>query len=229
MTASNASLSSWAAYCGSDAVVDGTNINSCLGDLFSINWMEDTEAHDPAVETLATQQATVIAKTTRSPVQTFGNFTFLDEPIGDFEGNLDNKVGLIKKFNRLASHVYTDKVAPMLAVKESTMVDSRDHNLHFLMQAAVNEPSLANMDAVHKEVAHRDRMDTIFNHEMFVSANAPETPQNFDCLRLMVSEVEEMCGDWSDYSLKYVRKLANMCDTRTEAQVAESLSHIYEL
>ena len=52
MTASNASQSSWGAYCGSEANVNGTNIGSCLGDLFSINWMEDTEANDPSVETL---------------------------------------------------------------------------------------------------------------------------------------------------------------------------------
>ena len=68
MTASNASLSSWAAYCGSDAYVDGTYIGSCLGDLFSINWMEDTDANDPTVETLETQYNTVVTKTTASPV-----------------------------------------------------------------------------------------------------------------------------------------------------------------
>jgi legumain len=44
MTASNASQSSWASYCGSEAYVDGVNIGSCLGDLFSTNWMEDTDA-----------------------------------------------------------------------------------------------------------------------------------------------------------------------------------------
>jgi legumain len=39
MTASNASQSSWGAYCGTQATVDGVSIGSCLGDLFSINWM----------------------------------------------------------------------------------------------------------------------------------------------------------------------------------------------
>lgn len=44
VTASNATESSWASYCGSEAMVDGKNIGSCLGDLFSTNWMEDTDA-----------------------------------------------------------------------------------------------------------------------------------------------------------------------------------------
>jgi len=52
VTASNATLSSWAAYCGSDAVVNGVNVGSCLGDLFPVNWMEDTDAANIDVETL---------------------------------------------------------------------------------------------------------------------------------------------------------------------------------
>jgi legumain len=86
MTASNASLSSWAAYCGSEATVDGVSIGSCLGDLFSINWMEDTEANNPDTETLLEQQSTVIELTSASPVQTFGTTDFLWEAIGDFQG-----------------------------------------------------------------------------------------------------------------------------------------------
>merc|ERR1719162_1949283 len=35
VTASNATSSSWASYCGNEATVNGTVIGSCLGDLFS--------------------------------------------------------------------------------------------------------------------------------------------------------------------------------------------------
>jgi len=52
VTASNATLSSWGAYCGSDAVVNGTSIGSCLGDDFSINWMENSDSTNVDVETL---------------------------------------------------------------------------------------------------------------------------------------------------------------------------------
>lgn len=38
VTASNATESSWGTYCD-DPVID-----TCLGDLFSINWMEDSDA-----------------------------------------------------------------------------------------------------------------------------------------------------------------------------------------
>ena len=54
MTASNATESSWGTYCGDDATVNGVNIGTCLGDLFSVNWMEDTETNNPFSETLET-------------------------------------------------------------------------------------------------------------------------------------------------------------------------------
>ena len=39
VTATNASTSSWGDYCGSDAMINGVHIGSCLGDTFSTNWL----------------------------------------------------------------------------------------------------------------------------------------------------------------------------------------------
>lgn len=86
MTASNATESSWATYCPPDDIVNGVHIGSCLGDLFSVNWMEDTEAHDPASETLLLQYQNVKALTTMSPVELFGELDFGNEYVGDFQG-----------------------------------------------------------------------------------------------------------------------------------------------
>jgi len=51
-TAANSIESSWGTYCSPDDSVDGKHIGSCLGDLYSVNWMEDSDSSDPAVETL---------------------------------------------------------------------------------------------------------------------------------------------------------------------------------
>jgi legumain len=53
VTASNATQSSYAAYCAPDNTVNGVSLVTCLGDEFSVSWMEDTEAHDPDSETLS--------------------------------------------------------------------------------------------------------------------------------------------------------------------------------
>ena len=57
-------------------MVGGKYIGSCLGDLFSVNWMEDSDANDLSVETLAEQAATVKRETDKSPVQQFGDLSW---------------------------------------------------------------------------------------------------------------------------------------------------------
>lgn len=64
MTAANATESSWGYYCYPDDTINGTHINSCLGDTFSIKWMEDSDANNINKESLASQHATVKAETT---------------------------------------------------------------------------------------------------------------------------------------------------------------------
>jgi len=39
LSAANATESSWGTYCSPDDVVDGKSLDTCLGDLFSVNWM----------------------------------------------------------------------------------------------------------------------------------------------------------------------------------------------
>ena len=46
LSAANTHESSWGYYCPPDDIVKGIEIGSCLGDLFSISWMEDTDKGD---------------------------------------------------------------------------------------------------------------------------------------------------------------------------------------
>jgi len=63
VTAANPDESSWGTYCPPDDMVNGVEINSCLGDLFSVNWMEDAEKYDPSKETLDAQFKRVLNET----------------------------------------------------------------------------------------------------------------------------------------------------------------------
>ena len=79
-------------------------MGTCLGDLFSINWMDDTEANNPDFESLEHQYNTVKAKTYASDVDKFGNFTFKDEPVGDFQGIFEGASTITEKMvNKLTS------------------------------------------------------------------------------------------------------------------------------
>jgi len=72
VTAANPSESSWATYCYPDDIVNGVHINSCLGDTFSVNWMEDTDSVDVDKESLEIQFSKVQKLTNQSHVMRYG-------------------------------------------------------------------------------------------------------------------------------------------------------------
>ena len=156
-----------------------------------------------------------------SPVQMFGNFDFMSEPIGDFQGICEtDSTTYTERMMKKMTNVYRQLTAPKNDSKE--LVDSRDHDLHYLYNRVVSQGTVEAIEEMENELAHRKFVDFLFEQPHFDdAANAPENPQNFDCLRMMVGGVEEMCGDWSAYSLKYVRKLANVCDTKTPEEISD--------
>jgi len=83
-TAANPTESSWGTYCYPDDAVNGTHIGSCLGDLYSVVWMEDSDKSHMKLETLSTQFKRVKNLTAQSHVMEYGETDFKYEPIGDF-------------------------------------------------------------------------------------------------------------------------------------------------
>jgi len=91
ISAANPSESSWGTYCGSDAMVDGKSIGSCLGDLFSVSWMEDSDVTDLTQETLQAQFNTVHTKTSKSEVMQWGDVTFTSDMVSEYQSAAQGK------------------------------------------------------------------------------------------------------------------------------------------
>jgi len=91
VSATDAKTSSWGTYCSPDDKVNGKSIGSCLGDLFSVNWLEDSDEADIKTETLQDQYNNVKNETTKSPVLQWGQLNFTSEPIADFQSGKDAK------------------------------------------------------------------------------------------------------------------------------------------
>jgi legumain len=85
LSAANSHESSWGTYCYPDDMVGGKHVGSCLGDLFSVNWMEDADKAKMNIETLEDQWTTVAKLTTKSQVLQWGDLKWTSEPIGEFE------------------------------------------------------------------------------------------------------------------------------------------------
>ncbi|CAN0270197.1 unnamed protein product, partial [Laminaria digitata] len=86
-TAANSEESSYGTYCGLESSVDGTMIGSCLGDLYSVNFLENSDI--PSLfhtETLDSQFLLLKNETDKSHVQKFGSKGMGGDPIDWFQG-----------------------------------------------------------------------------------------------------------------------------------------------
>jgi legumain len=80
ITASNATESSWGAFC------DEPLFDTCLGDLFSINWLDDSDTKDLRKELIQEQFDVIKQKTNLSNAMKYGKLDIMKEIVGNFEG-----------------------------------------------------------------------------------------------------------------------------------------------
>merc|ERR1712072_749243 len=113
---------------GSAATVHGKNIGSCLGDEFSIRWMEDADVANFKSETVNQQVSKVTSEVTKSHVSKFGDPSHIgSEVIGDFEGaevSRTTNVSLAKPLDFSNSAVNSRDVEVHLAYNELHHADT---------------------------------------------------------------------------------------------------------
>ena len=212
-TAANAEESSWGTYCPPNDKVNGKSIGSCLGDLYSVNWMQDLDAANTQTETLEDQYNNVKKLTSKSHVMQYGDVNDMtSEPIGNFEGNLNSKVlSLITEDSKNDDATPTDAGA----------VDSRDVALvsHFHNYLRTN--SFADAKALVEEIESRMQEDARFGAIALVHGHARveemiakhSKPVSTACHKRVNQEIHDKCeGSYTDYSLKYARVVVNMCE-----------------
>ena len=233
VTASNATQSSWASYCGSEATVNGTAIGSCLGDLFSTNWMEDTDAAIQSKsmdsETLSTQYDTVKTETTRSPVLKFGDFSFNNEAIGEFEGVVEASSDDLWIQSWLNRGVALFDAEPQRASAEH--VDQRDHMLHYLSNKVMTEGGDENHAALLEEVTLRSFYDNTFQAAFpgLLLEELETELEDYDCYRFLIDSFEQSCGKFNDYGFKYARYLRHTCIVGDAELVGDTAQTIHNL
>jgi legumain len=210
-TASNAVESSWATYCSPNDVVNGTRIGSCLGDEFSVTWMEDSDAYDVSKRTLDDQFNQIVKSVKLSHPQKFGNLSWLSDPLSNFHGNTAK------------ASIRHPLLTPKLRRPTTPLgkLDSRMSTLSSLKaiyDAHPNNETLAAYNAERASIAYFDRVFQKINSALgkklgYLQSRSPQLPQELSCLRSAVNSFETSCRKLTDYSLKYVRSLANLCYT----------------
>jgi len=209
-TASNAVESSWGTYCPPDDMVNGKAMNSCLGDLYSINWMENSDQMGPT-ETLQAQFLDVRTKTTQSHVMQYGDLTWTSEPIGNYLGENSTfpfKPEVVKTESRSSSNVKSADIPMHLAYYKYLRAESTDF-----------EARMGLAKELQQHIARRIAVDNIFM-DLTTSANNKDalvlkakTPVVCDdrCCTKLGAAFASRCGGWDDYALQYHRVIVNLC------------------
>lgn len=201
VTAANDHESSWGYYCPPDDHVQGTHIGSCLGDLFSIAWMEDTDASDTKTETIGQQVDKVTVRTSKSHVTQFGTTTFRDFKVSDFVGVHNAKI-----VNPGEEEIDMAKA-----------VDSRDIKLQYLIHKHAREMTNDSMADLNQEILERKLFDDIFEKIRVLHADVSRADDtDFDCYKTMINFFEGQCGKFSEYGMKYMRSLYDICAKKQE-------------
>jgi len=208
-TASNAVESSWGTYCPPDDMVNGKSINSCLGDLYSINWMENADEVGPA-ETLQAQFLDVRTKTTQSHVMQYGDLTWTSEPIGNYLGGNKTKpfVPKVTKSEGSSSNVKSADIPMHLAYYKYLRADSTDFE---------GRATLAK--ELQQHISRRVAVDQVFmdlstaagNQDAFVLKAQMPVVCDGRCCEKLSDAYTARCGGWDDYSLQYHRVIVNVC------------------
>lgn len=275
LAAANATESSWATYCsdrgiGHDVSPVPSDIGTCMGDLFSTKWMEDTEASNPAKETLHSQFLTVAKATGKianhgygSEVVQYGDIKMDEEPVSEFmvvenadepqaapAAEAPSSEDFLARFRANLGSELDDPLVQHSNYLPGTErhVDQRDADMVFFMQRATTTNDMKEQDLMLNElrraVLMRRRVDThirtivggllemraarddpisngfggaaaverMVTHHMDRPGSGKPVVDDFDCLRGMMNHWEEKCGRVTDYSMKYSRTFANLCN-----------------
>ncbi len=236
-TAANPNQSSYAIYCGPDDKINGKSIGSCLGDEYSVNWMEDSDNDKGLDETLQTQFEHVKSKTKDSQVQEYGDMSFVKEEIGEYQGNtneseLNKFIKMMKSYyEKLYREIFGDddnnenknsnteteseEYKLYLQQAKESVMNSRETKLRYLYDRMLKMNDLESQDEYRSEIQLMLKVDNTFKqfNDYFKIDNGMVVKKkiNFDCLKKGVEAYEKNCQS-GEYSLKYVKNIALVCE-----------------
>ncbi|KAL4497182.1 hypothetical protein ABPG72_019502 [Tetrahymena utriculariae] len=225
LSAANPTESSYAAYCGSNAKVNGKNIGSCLGDLFSVNFIEEIDAtQDLEALTLQQQFDFVAKKTTLSQVMQWGDLSFVSEPVADFLSAKSSpskslKSALLSLFNfssnpsmRRVNHTEEDENE--IHAHES-FVDARKAKISTFLHQYIQAPSTENFQKLNVELHNDQKFQTYFDA---IKTKKGEQVSNdiygstdFACYKNLIEAFENKCGEVPESQYSGFRHLYEIC------------------
>lgn len=247
-TAANGVEASWGTYCPPSDQVNGKELGTCLGDLYSVNWMEDSDLTDLSGESLTDQFKLVRKATNRSHVHQFGSKTVSKEIVGNFQSNYDHgdsKAAVQDGANQVSAPASGSP--PTL--KASSAVDAHDIELvlafYKYLRASPGPDRRALADTLVKQIRARESDDVLFEKIRALYEERMKQPllqnrelEDFECHDQVLRIFEKQCAQGSSrrhsgdpnigrgftgYSLKYAGVLADLCESPLQVNQIEAI------
>ncbi|GMY28837.1 vacuolar-processing enzyme-like [Fagus crenata] len=223
-TASNAEESSWGTYCPGEYPSPPPEYETCLGDLYSVAWMEDSDIHNLRTETLH-QQYELVKTRTANDNSAYGSHVMQYGDIGVSKDNLVYYLGT-NPANENFTFVDENSLRP-----PTKAINQRDADLvHFwdkFRKAPEGSPRKIEAQKQFVEaMSHRMHLDNsvkLIGKLLFGIEKGPEVlttvrpagrplVDDWDCLKTLVRTFEAHCGSISQYGMKHMRSFANICN-----------------
>ncbi|XP_015084025.1 vacuolar-processing enzyme-like [Solanum pennellii] len=243
-TASKPDENSFATYCG-----DGTPDHPCfgpcslpefkgicLGDLYSVAWMEDSDVQDRKTNTLHGQYSRVAKRTAAnltygSHVMQYGDLMVSFDPLATYMGE------------NFKNHSDDSVDAKSFSTSSSRNVDQRNSELFYLFTKHQKAPEGSDekyeaLVKLNKVKSQRSQVDNNVKHlgellfgvekgnEVLNSVRPAGKPlvDNWDCLKSYVKIFEAHCGRLTTYGRRHLRGIANICNAEITNEKMVSMS-----
>ncbi|XP_030948088.1 vacuolar-processing enzyme-like [Quercus lobata] len=223
-TASNAEESSWGTYCPGEDPSPPEEYETCLGDLYSVAWMEDSDKHNLRTETLRDQYRLVKTRTANEN-SAYGSHVM---QYGDIGLSTDSLVWYLGTNPENENSTFVDENSLRPPTKA---INQRDADLvHFwdkFRKAPEGSPRKIEAQKQFVEaMSHRMHIDNsvkLIGKLLFGIEKGPEVlntvrpvgqplVEDWDCLKTLVRTFETHCGSISQYGMKHMRSFANICN-----------------
>jgi len=192
-----------------------------LGDEYSINWMEDSDAEDIETETLQQQFDIVKKETTKSHPQEYGDQSLGPLAVGEFQGRVNSNatVPSRRRVNRGSGISQWDAPLDVLFRQiQAAKLPSQKLALQRELDSIIEKRTFVE-SVIRKFVSH-----VASSHEQFekLMQTKPAELKNLQCHHDLVHAFENHCFDFSQqqYALKFAHVLANICENGLNANVA---------
>jgi legumain len=207
MTASDYDESSWGCFC------DEPDGMPCLGDLFSVSWLQDSDKENLNKESLGQQHTIVKTNTNKSRVMQYGDLKWQSEKVSMFQGDQmcekcqakpERITGLVSSRDIPLFHLQrqiSQQISP--AQRESAL-----KRLSHFMQKRLY------VDDVIKQIVSRVMTPKSAEFEAVMTVHPIELKE-VDCHHLLTQHFSRRCFSFAlnEYVMKYSRVLANLCES----------------